>query len=125
MFAGHYGVGLAAKGVESRLSLGLLFVAVQLPDFLWTILNLAGIEHTEIQPGITAASPLNFAYYPYSHSLVAALVLSGIMYALVHAMSHARAALVVALAVLSPWVLDFLTNRPDLPLAGNESPKLG
>jgi hypothetical protein len=31
MFLGHYAVGLAAKPLTPRLSLGALFLAVQLP----------------------------------------------------------------------------------------------
>ena len=38
LFMGHYGVSLAAKRVDARLSLGSLFLAVQLPDILWAML---------------------------------------------------------------------------------------
>ena len=34
MFLGHYGVALALKRAEPKLSLGTLFVAVQLADLI-------------------------------------------------------------------------------------------
>jgi hypothetical protein len=36
-----------------------------------------------------------------------------------------RAALWIAIAVLSHWILDVLVHRPEMPLAGVASPKLG
>ena len=113
------------------MPLGLLFVAVQLLDFLWTILNLAGVEHTEIAPGITAASPLNFVSYPFSHGLLAAVIWSGLVYLVmrygvkIRGRLPARTAWIMAVAVFSHWVLDWFTHRADLPLAGNESVKTG
>ena len=62
----------------------MLFLAAQWADPLWPILLLAGIEKVAIQPGITAANPLNFTYYPWSHSLLMdliwGLVIGGIYY---------------------------------------------
>ena len=60
---------------------------------------------------------------PYTHSLLAALLWSaGAL--LVYRLSGTRgavgkAALVVALAVFSHWILDLLVHRPDLPLYDN------
>jgi len=54
MFIGHFGVALAAERAAPRASLGTLFFATQLPDFLWAMLLLANIEHVRIareQPG--------------------------------------------------------------------------
>ena len=59
---------------------------------------------------------------PYTHSLVAALVWSAgafVIYRLTMRRGGARAALVVAGAVFSHWVLDFLVHRPDLPVYDN------
>src|SRR5437879_11558326 len=60
---------------------------------------------------------------PYTHSLVAALLWSLGAYVAYRAIrafgaSH-RAALLVALAVFSHWVLDLVVHRPDLPLYDN------
>jgi membrane-bound metal-dependent hydrolase YbcI (DUF457 family) len=125
MFVGHYGVSFACKGVEQRLPLWLLFLAVQLVDILWSILILLGIEKVRIVPGITATNPFDLYYMPYTHSLVAAVVWSALvflgyrMFLSQRSASRDRPALFLALAVFSHWILDLLVHRPDLPLYGN------
>ena len=37
MFVGHYALGLAARRLEPRLSLGILLAAPQVLDLLWPI----------------------------------------------------------------------------------------
>ena len=71
VFIGHFAVAFAAKKVAPTISLGTLFLAVQLADLIWPLLVLAGIERFEIKPGITAFTPFDFVSYPYSHSLAA------------------------------------------------------
>ena len=117
MFIGHFAVGFAAKRVAPRLSLGALFAAVALADIIWPVLVALGLEHVRIDPGNTAFTPLEFVSYPYSHSLVL-LCLWGIVFGLVCArIVHDRRMLVVAaVLVVSHWVLDWLTHRPDMPL---------
>ncbi|HEY9382897.1 MAG TPA: hypothetical protein VIP80_05215 [Gemmatimonadales bacterium] len=119
MFVGHYGVSFAAKRVVPAVSLATLFIAVQLLDVGWSVFVLLGIEKVRIVPGITATNPLDLYYMPYTHSLVAALAWSAlafIAYKLLGSGATGRSALVVAVAVFSHWVLDFLVHRPDLPL---------
>ncbi|HSP94791.1 MAG TPA: hypothetical protein VLU06_09585 [Thermoanaerobaculia bacterium] len=118
MFVGHYGVSFAARK-SVPVPLWVLFIAVQLLDVGWSVLVLLGIEKVRIVPGITASNPLDLYYMPYTHSLVAALLWSAGALAVSRlAMPHGgnRAALVVAIAVFSHWVLDFVVHRPDLPL---------
>lgn len=117
MFIGHFGVALAAKKIAPKTSLGVLMLAAQFLDLLWPIFLLLGIEHVEIVPGITKVSPFDFTDYPISHSLLIILVWSvvvaGIYFAILR---YAQGAKIVALLVLSHWVLDFIVHRPDLPL---------
>ncbi len=118
MFIGHFGVGFAAKKLTSKPSLGTLFIAAQFIDLLWPLLLMLGVERVAIQPGITAVTPLAFQYYPYSHSLFATLfwgVMVGGAYFLLR--KDRRGAIWLGVLVLSHWLLDFLTHRPDLPLA--------
>src|SRR5262252_3483389 len=70
MFVGHYGPSFAGKALDNRIPLWLLFLAVQFVDVLWGIFVLLGIEKVRIVPGITASSPLDLYYMPYTHSLV-------------------------------------------------------
>jgi hypothetical protein len=131
LFLGHYGVALALKRAEPKVSLGTLFVAVQLADLLWGVFLLLGWEHARIVPGYTPVTPFEFYDYPISHSLVGllawGLVAAGMYYSWPtrDTTRHWQAAVLVGLAVLSHYPLDVLVHVPDLPLAGNDSPKLG
>jgi hypothetical protein len=117
MFIGHFGVALAAKKITPKTSLGLLIFAAQFLDLLWPIFLLLGIEHVEIAPGITKVSPFDFTDYPISHSLLMALVWSVVVAGIYFAIRrYGRGARILALLVLSHWVLDFLVHRPDLPV---------
>jgi hypothetical protein len=127
MFVGHYGVSFAGKRLAPTVSLATLFIAVQLLDVGWSLLVLLGIEKVRIVPGITATNPLDLYYMPYTHSLIAALGWSAaafFVYRRFAPMATVRSSLVVAAAVFSHWVLDFLVHRPDLPLFAN-SAKVG
>jgi hypothetical protein len=127
MFIGHYAVAFAARGTVSGISLGTLFVAVQLADLLWPVLVIAGIERFEIRPGITAFTPLDFVHYPYSHSLLA-LSVWGAAFGAAYAVARRagwRAGLLLAALVVSHWVLDFVSHRPDMPLTIGGSERLG
>jgi len=122
MFVGHYGVSFAAKKGDASIPLWVLFLAVQLLDVAWAPLVLLGIEKVRIVPGVTATNPLDLYYMPYSHSLTSALLWSVAgfaVYRLAARHSTGKAALMVALAVFSHWVLDFVVHRPDLPLYDN------
>src|SRR6186997_1593750 len=125
MFIGHFGVAFAAKRPAPRVSLGTLFLAAQFIDLLWPILLLLGVERVRIAPGITTVTPLDFEYYPISHSLAAVLgwaVLVGGASFLVR--RETRGALIVAALVVSHWFLDLLMHRPDLPLVPGGSSRV-
>lgn len=117
MFIGHFGLGMGAKKVAPAISLGTLLLAAQFVDLLWPTFLILGWEEVAIQPGITVVNPLNFTYYPYTHSLLTGVfwgLLLGIMYYLFK--KSIKGALVVGSLVLSHWFLDLLVHRPDLPL---------
>src|SRR6185436_1425227 len=125
MFIGHHAAALLGKRAAPRVSLGVLMAAAMLLDLIWPILTLAGIEHFRIAPGNTAFTPLDLYDYPITHSLLMALVwslIAAIVYAI--ARKSARDAAIVGLAVLSHWILDYVTHRPDLLLWPN-GPKVG
>jgi membrane-bound metal-dependent hydrolase YbcI (DUF457 family) len=126
MFIGHFAVALAAKRVAPRTSLGVLVAAAQLLDMVWPPLVLAGVEEVKIEPGNTAFTPLNFVSYPYSHSLAMAAVWATVAAGIYWMMArYRRGAVVVGFAVLSHWVLDFITHRPDLPLCPGSATYVG
>jgi hypothetical protein len=127
MFLGHYGVAFAAKRAAPSTSLGALTFAAQFLDELWPILLLLGVEQVRIAPGLMAANPLDFVYYPYSHSLLMAVlwgILVGCAYFLLR--RHGRGAWIMGALVVSHWLLDLPMHRADLPLwPGATSPKVG
>jgi hypothetical protein len=123
MFLGHVALGFAAKRATPGVSLGMLVLAAQLADTLWPAFVGLGLERVAIDPGNTAVTPLDFVSYPYSHSL-ALLTLWGLGFAWVCVRADAAARssppvkifAVAAALVVSHWVLDFVTHRPDMPL---------
>jgi membrane-bound metal-dependent hydrolase YbcI (DUF457 family) len=126
MFIGHYAAAFATKRVTVRPSLGWLFAACQLPDLIWPILVLAGIERFRIEPGNTAFTPLAFDYYPWSHSLLMCVVWGALLGALYFALRRDRGgAIAIAALVVSHWVLDWITHRPDMPLLPDNATLLG
>ena len=127
MFIGHFAVGFGAKRAASSVSLGTLFLACQLLDLVWPLLVLLGIEVVEVAPGITAVTPLDFTFYPYSHSLVASVFWSALLAAVYWLLSRPplRAAATLAGVVLSHWLLDVLSHRPDMPITLSGESKIG
>jgi membrane-bound metal-dependent hydrolase YbcI (DUF457 family) len=117
MFIGHHAAGFVAKRFAPNVSLGTMFFATMLLDLLWPLLLLADLEHVRIDPGNTAFTPLDFHDYPITHSLLTVVgwsLLAAILYRVVR--KSWRDAIVVGVAVLSHWILDFVTHRSDLPL---------
>src|SRR5689334_2229121 len=126
MFIGHFGLAFAAKKVSKRGSLGTYIIAAQFLDLLWPMLLIREIEHVTIEPGNTAFTPLNFTYYPYSHSLLFSLIWSvafGLFYLLLT--RDRKTSLLVGVLVVSHWILDYVTHRPDLPLSPWADVKVG
>lgn len=118
MFLGHFGVALGAKRFAPRVSLGLLMLASLLPDLLAWSFVIAGLEHIAIKPGITATNALDLYDIAMSHSLLMDGVWSALL-AIAYYLGRRDpcGAWILAMAVLSHWVLDFASHRPDMPLA--------
>jgi len=116
MFLGHFALAFVAKEVAPRPSLGTLVLAAQLADGLCPVLLLLGIEKVEVAPDITPVTPLGFVYFPYTHSLVADVIWAALFaggYWLWR--RDNRGAGWIAALVVSHWVLDALSHRPDMP----------
>lgn len=125
MVIGHFGFGLGAKKFAPKLSLGLIFLAVQFADLLWPTLVLLDIEKVRIQPD-DAKFPLDFIYYPFSHSLLLSVLwaaIFGLIYWLIK--KDRVTAVILGICVLSHWFLDLIVHKPDLPLYPGSSVLLG
>ena len=124
MFVGHLAAGLAAKRLEPRLSLGTLMLAVMLADLLTFSLMIAGVESFRIVPGATQNRMTGDI--PYSHSLMMDAVWAALLAAAYFLRRrYPRGAWVLFAAVLSHWLLDFVSHRPDMPLAPGTAARLG
>jgi hypothetical protein len=126
MFISHFALGFAAKKVAPKASLGTLFLATQFVDLLWPLLLLLGWERVLIEPGNTVVTPLNFTHYPISHEFLSVLlwgvVIGGIYFAI---KKDRKTSLWLGLLVVSHWILDFISHRPDLPLLPGLDIKVG
>ncbi|MFZ0452812.1 MAG: metal-dependent hydrolase [Ignavibacteriaceae bacterium] len=126
MFIGHYGAGFAGKKIDNKPSLGTMFFAAQFLDLLWPVFILLGIENVKIVPGLMAANPLDFTYYPYTHSLFFTIIwgiLFGAVYFLVR--KNLKGSFLLGSLVLSHWILDLIVHRPDLPVLPWSDLKVG
>lgn len=126
MFIGHFGAGFASKAIDRNISLGTLFLASQFIDLLWPIFLLLGIESVKVDPGNTSVTPLNFTFYPISHSMLSVIVwgiLFGTIYYFIK--KNLIGSILLGGLVFSHWLLDFLTHRPDLQLFPWSSYKVG
>lgn len=117
MFLGHIAVGLAGKRAAPSVSLATWLMSVQFVDLLWPLFLLGGLEHVRIAPGITAFTPLDFYDYPITHSLVGGLAWGALFAGVwLSVRRSTRIALWLAAGVLSHWVLDVASHRPDVPV---------
>lgn len=130
MFAGHIGVALAVGSKQRQINLGLFAAAALLLDFVLWLFILLGWESVRIPTDFARSHQPEFVF-PYSHGLLAALLWSGIAAALVYSTyaplkrAGFRAAAVLAGAVFSHWILDYVVHRPELSLAGTASRVVG
>jgi hypothetical protein len=127
MFLGHYGLAMAAKRTAPRTSLGALTFAAEFLDELWPILLLLGIEQVRISSQFRPTMPIDFVYYPFSHSLLMSIVWGAVIGGSYFALKgYGRGAWILWALVVSHWFLDLPMHRADLPLwPGGSSPKLG
>lgn len=122
MFIGHFAPAFIAAAAYSRgPKLATFFVAAQLVDWGFFTLALFGIERLRIDPDATVMVPFDLYFMPYTHSLAGSAIWA-IAFALIIAIlfRDGKAAVLGGLVVVSHWVLDWITHRPDLTLAGGD-----
>jgi hypothetical protein len=130
MFAGHMGVGLALGRAEPRVNVGVFIAAGLLLDVVLWLFVLLGWESVTLPADFARTHQPEFVF-PYSHGLLAALGWSALAGSAAFASyghlgpARMRVAALVAAAVFSHWLLDALVHRPEMPLAGTSSARLG
>ena len=117
MLVGHLAVGLVAKRIEPKISMGTWILAALLSDLIFFPLLIAGVEHVDVVPGAN----LNRAVgrdIVYSHGLLMNVIWAALFAAIYFLRRrYPRGAWLLFAVVLSHWLLDFISHRPDMPLA--------
>lgn len=127
MGIGHAALALGASRAVPRVNAGILIFAAFLADSLLGIFGALGMEHAHVPPDYATRHYLTFTF-PYSHGLVALIVwgvLFGAIFCWVERQDRVRAFWVLAALVFSHFILDGLVHVPELPLLGQNSPKVG
>ena len=116
MVLGHFGVAAAAKPYAPEVPVWAMMVASQAMDIAFIPMTVVGLE--SITMGSYGQSTIN-AYY--THSVVGALVIAGIMFLIGKMVwKTQRAAWTLGLLSASHWFLDLIVHRQDMPiLPGN------
>jgi membrane-bound metal-dependent hydrolase YbcI (DUF457 family) len=118
VFVGHFAAGLAAKRVAPKVSLSVAILAAAFSDVIWILCFATGIEKVEIHPGLMVANSLDLIYIPFSHSLLMDVVWGALFAAIYYGWRRdSRGAWILFAAVVSHWILDVATHRPDMPLS--------
>jgi membrane-bound metal-dependent hydrolase YbcI (DUF457 family) len=131
MFVGHLALGLVAKRVEPKISLGAWMLAVMLADLLCFAFLIAGIEHFDVEPEVArnrfvAFNFVHNIFFAYSHSLLMNAIWAALFAAAYFLRRrYARGAWLLFAAVLSHWLLDFIAHNPDMQLAPGASAVYG
>lgn len=115
------------KKADPGVNLGLLFFLVFFSDFLLGIFYYAGMERATVPDGFSHLHYLTFNF-PYSHGLIASFFWSAVVFGVAYMLwqgNKLKAALVMAFAVFSHFILDAMVHVPGLPVVGNDSPKMG
>ena len=117
MLVGHLAVALTAKTIEPKISIGTWTLAAFLADFVAFPLLVAGVEHFDPVPGALLNRTIGRDIV-YSHSLLMDVVW-GALFAGAYFLrrGYPRGAWMLFAVVVSHWVLDVISHRPDMPLA--------
>jgi len=105
MFVGHCAVALVAKRAEPTINLGTFVFAAMFADFAWCVFMLLGVEHVQFKSGMGAGNYFYATNIAMSHSLLMDAVWATLLGS------------VYFLVVLSHWLLDVVSHRPDMPIA--------
>jgi membrane-bound metal-dependent hydrolase YbcI (DUF457 family) len=125
VIAGHFGFAALVKSREPTAPLwGLMLASVWL-DWVFAPLLALHLEYVEpVHPGYGGL----IIHADYTHSILGALLLAAILGLAFLPRWGRWVSVVIALVVMSHWVLDLIVHRPDMPvLPGNvgDLPRFG
>ncbi|MFL6673263.1 MAG: hypothetical protein ACJ8LG_08235 [Massilia sp.] len=113
----HAATALLLKKRWPDLPIIPALISVQLIEFFWVFLNLAGIEITTTEPAVHALNDIHLAYMPYSHSIASVCLVAAMCWLLLDKVAHrVNWAVPIAVGVVSHIVLDVLVHAPDIEI---------
>jgi membrane-bound metal-dependent hydrolase YbcI (DUF457 family) len=118
MLVGHFAIGLIGKRAAPAVLIGTLTLASMLADMLGLVFILTGFEHWRAVPGGRGIDSMELYDIGLSHSLLMDVVWAVVFAALYRWRRRDNAgAWMVFVAVVSHWILDWISHKPDMPLA--------
>jgi hypothetical protein len=100
--------------------------AALLADLLGFVLILLGIEHWTLKPGGVGVNAVDLDSIAWSHGLLTDVLWAGLLAGGYFLWRHqVKGAWILFAAMLSHWVLDFISHKPDMPLAPGLSARYG
>jgi membrane-bound metal-dependent hydrolase YbcI (DUF457 family) len=114
MYPGHFAAGLALKAAEPRAPTLGLMIGVSVLDLAFGVAVALGVEGGSLAHLVT----------PWSHSLLMALIWAALFASLYWRLGR-NVVIVMAIAVLSHWVLDALSHNPDMQLWPHSKTEIG
>ena len=121
MLVGHFAVGLLAKRAVPSVSVGTFVLAAMLSDLLFFVFLMAGIEQAQVGRGGLIAQNIAWSHGLVTGALWAALFAAGFFLW----RRYRPGAWALFAAVLSHWLLDFVSHKPDMPLVPGTDLRLG
>ncbi len=128
MGPGHIGAGMLLKPLLPQTPVWALMICGEALDlltfgFLAAGLESAGTSTSSITEGIKILTP---ASIPWSHGLFMSLVWAALTAGIAWLITHdRRTSALLAAAIFSHWILDFIVHISDLPLFLAGSPTVG
>ena len=94
-------------------------MAAQLVDWGFFGLAIIGVEKMRVDPDATVMVPFDLYHMPFTHSLLGTAIWA-LAFAVIVLITQRNffGASLAGLVVMSHWLLDWLTHRPDLTIAG-------
>jgi hypothetical protein len=118
MLVGHFAVALVGKRIEPKISLGTLVAGAMLPDLLWPVFSMFGIECSTGSPVEAGDNVFNA---PISHSLLMVAVWATLFAGGYFLWSrYLSGTLLLFAVVLSHGFLDFISHKHTLTPASHD-----
>ena len=116
MITGHFGLASAVKAHERWVPLWVLMLSSVWLDVIFIPLFAANVETISDAPGTNGGYGDSIIHADYTHSLLGAVLIALVTGWIAARWWGRRGGVVIAVVVLSHWVLDLVVHRADLAL---------